>query len=148
MSFKPEFIVIHHSFTSDNVLLSDIEAIRKYHIEHNGWSDIAYHFIIDSISNTVGSNFNELLTGRPINIKGSHCIGYNRNSLGVCVIGNFDLVAPSEEILRVLVDRFLRPYMEVYNIPIANIKGHRELTNFDRTCPGKLFDLDNLRGRL
>jgi len=146
--FKPEYIVVHHSLTADNVTLSDIEAIRKYHIETNGWSDIAYHFVVDSIKNTVEKSYTELLIGRPINIKGSHCIGYNHNSLGVCVIGNFDLVAPSEEILNVLVNRFIKPYMDVFYIPVANVKGHRELTGFDRTCPGSKFNLDDLRGRL
>lgn len=146
--FRPEEIIIHHSLTSDNQILSDIEAIRKYHIETNKWKDIAYHFVIESVANTTKENKIELITARPINIEGSHCIGHNHNSIGVCLIGNFDLVTPSEEMINVLVNRCLKPYMEIFHIPVVDVKGHREIMRDGRTCPGKLFDLDKLRGRL
>ncbi|MBE9222338.1 N-acetylmuramoyl-L-alanine amidase [Cyanobacterium stanieri LEGE 03274] len=32
-----------------------------------------------------------------------------------------------------------------YNIPIDNIRGHRELNGCDTTCPGENFDLHKLR---
>jgi len=146
---KPEYIVIHHSLTKDGTV-KDWDAIRRYHIETNGWTDIGYHHGIERVNGVLTSQ-----VGRPEFIEGAHCkeAGMNRKSLGVCVVGNFDLAPPDLEILRYLKDLCLA-IMVNHNIPVQNVIGHRDaglMAGFDwqkvgptgvrefKTCPGILW---------
>ena len=56
-----------------------VEAVRRYHMEHNGWKDIGYHYIVY----LDGS----IHVGRPIDQKGAHCKGHNDNTIGICYVG-------------------------------------------------------------
>lgn len=81
---KPTHIIMHDSLTEDGQTVS-WGAIRKYHVEFNKWADIGYHFGIELIDDNY-----EILTGRMIGREGSHCPGFNRVGIGICIIGNFD----------------------------------------------------------
>lgn len=80
--------------------------------------------------------------GRMWNIPGAHCAGQNHDSLGICFIGNFDKVSPSDEIFEVGA-KIIRLWIELFKIPIGEIYPHR-LFNLQKTCPGKLFNMDRL----
>ena len=141
MLFCPKWIIVHHSLTFDGNVV-DTLAIRKYHIETRGWRDIGYHAIVEK---TRGSY--EALYGRSLLIPGAHTIGYNRKSLGVCCVGNFNEETIETEMLEVLVNRVIKPWMSIFGILPENVRGHKELAR-DRTCPGEFFDLNNLRAML
>lgn len=132
-----EFIVIHHSLTRDSETVS-WNAIRKYHIDVQQWDDIGYHYGIELI----GDRY-ETLIGRDSSFRGAHCIPVNKNSIGICCVGNYDEIAPPQSLLDRVVPlvRWLR---EVYQIPVNKIRGHREFAP-DRTCPGVLFDMEHFR---
>lgn len=137
-----DHIMIHHSATVDSETYS-WAAIRKYHMndpEHM-WTDIGYHFGVE----IVGADF-EALVGRPLDMKGAHCPqgGMNERAIGICIVGNFDIVEPNPAALKVLSTRLLRPLMRIYNIPPAHIVFHREF-NPAKTCPGKLFSVNLLQ---
>ena len=137
---KPEYIIIHHSLTKDSGTLS-WSAIRKYHLGHK-WNDIGYHYGIEMIQNSY-----EILVGRTEDIPGAHCKGMNSKSIGICCVGNFDdRVMPYRQERKLLT--LCRSLVYRYRIPIDNVLGHREVTNFDRTCPGKLFSMEVFRKRL
>jgi len=70
----------------------------------------------------------------------------NIKSIGICVVGNYDLEAPSPEKLALLA-RLVKSLMDIFNIPVANVKGHRDY-NLHKTCPGLKFDLDAFRKTL
>lgn len=75
------YIVVHHSAAPH----STIESVTHWHVTHpdgNGWPHIGYHYCIDKI----GTVTNTL----PIEKKGIHARGYNRESIGICLFGNFD----------------------------------------------------------
>ena len=131
-------IIIHHSFTADGHLLSSLEAIRKYHKEHNGWSDIGYHGVIEYVMNTLLWQ-----NGRDFNIGGAHCIGKNFTHFGICIVGNFDETIPDEQTYQYTAERIVE-LMKVYpDITIDSIHRHSEYA--DKTCPGKNFSMDNLK---
>lgn len=138
---SPQFIMLHHSLTKDSGTAS-WSAIREWHTgQHpdspHKWIDIGYHFGIELINNSY-----EILMGRPMLTPGAHTKGMNRNSIGICFVGNFDKhPVPAGQWEKGLV--LARSLMEVFNIPAENIRGHREYAN--KTCPGKLFDLDKFR---
>lgn len=131
----PNRIILHHSLTHDSGTVS-WGAIRNYHVNHNGWSDIGYHFGIENLRGQT-----EILMGRFPDQRGAHCRGNNSDSIGICFVGNFDVEPPSEIVWKkgIMLCKYL---MEVLHI--QTIQGHREL-NPGKTCPGKLFDLDKFK---
>lgn len=149
MKNKPEFIIIHHSHTPDGKTLS-WEAIRKYHMETNGWYDIGYHRGVELVGDKV-----VILKGRPDDVSGAHVkeLHINSRSIGICVVGNYDEEKPDWAHLNALKE-ICHVYMINYNIPVSKVLGHREvgrLAGFDwekgqyKSCPGKLFDMNEFR---
>jgi len=128
----PKRIILHHSLTADSGTVS-WGAIRRYHIQTNGWQDIGYHFGIE----LVGDRY-EVLVGRMMNKQGAHTAGQNHDSLGICFVGNFDDEPAPDEQWRVGV-KLVRGLCSVFGIPASEIHGHREFA--PKTCPGKLFDV-------
>ncbi len=129
-----DIIILHHSLTNDSETVS-WGAIRNYH-KSLGWRDIGYHFGIENLRGQT-----EILMGRMTDKIGSHCKGHNTGSIGICFIGNFDIVEPPIEswIMGIKLVRFLK---RAYKI--KEILGHTEI-NPHKTCPGKKFDLDKFR---
>jgi len=149
----PKWIVLHHSLSLDRNQTLDWASIRRWHVDDNGWRDIGYHFGVEQIN-----DYREILVGRMPNETGAHCThaGMNRKSIGICAVGNFDVLAPSEELIAKL-RRFTLGLMDVLDIPPENIIGHRDaglMDGFDwrkgeyKSCPGKLFPLDKFKASL
>ena len=132
---KPERIILHHSLTEDSITVS-WGVIRTYHVDHNGWDDIGYHYGVEDLRGRT-----EILMGRMPDVQGAHCYGHNHDSIGICFVGNFDnSLVPAESWASGLkLVRFL-----VRQYDIREILGHREL-NPDKTCPGRNFDLNKFR---
>lgn len=162
---KPSAIILHHSLTPDGNTVG-WQSIRLYHKswKYNGkivtpgsgkdllddgfpvekpWLDIGYHFGIELVNGEY-----EVLAGRMMNESGAHCTqsGMNRKSIGICLIGNFDLGPPSQAQWDLTV-RLVRSLMDVIGIRRENVFGHREFAGY-KSCPGKCFDLDAFRGEL
>jgi N-acetylmuramoyl-L-alanine amidase len=145
----PQNVVIHHSLTKDGEVV-DWEAIRKYHREVKGWSDIGYHYGIERVGKGI-----LLQIGRSESKPGAHTkeMHMNSKSLGICVVGNFDLAPPGLEVMRFLAEVVRRKIAE-YGIPMNAVLGHREvgaMAGYDwrkgqyKSCPGKHFNMDILR---
>jgi len=77
-------IIIHHTSNSNT-----IQKIINLHVMKNQWSSIGYHFLI-------GKN-GQIYYSRKLNTAGAHCYGYNRNSIGIALFGNFDNDEPTEK---------------------------------------------------
>jgi N-acetylmuramoyl-L-alanine amidase len=137
---KPKYIILHHSLTKDGRTVS-WDAIRRYHTQRMQWRDIGYHFGIER----VGKRY-EILLGRMMNEVGAHCRGMNRDSLGICFVGNFDNVPPPIEQWDLGL-KLARALMEILQISQENIRGHREFAPY-KSCPGERFDLDAFRNQL
>jgi hypothetical protein len=153
-------------------LTRDFDGIKKYHMSyrHNGeiitkdlydylvsvnstsglekpWSNIGYHFVIENIGGKC-----EVIAGRAIGEVGAHCHGFNDKSIGVCFVGNYDEVAPSSDML-FTGSSLCRQLEREFAIPPDQCIGHRESyarlgVPVEKTCPGKLFDMDAFRARI
>lgn len=134
-SLRWRYILIHHSLTKDGKV-SDWEAIKRYHVIKNKWDDIGYHFGIESVNDVL-----EYKIGRPLSVFGAHEPVVNRNGIGICVIGNYDVVAPTEK--HYFMTAYLcKMLMLRFDISIENILPHSYFTK--KTCPGKLYDMREL----
>ena len=125
---QTDFIVLHHIGESNE----DFSAaeIHRWHI-NNGWAGIGYHFVIRK-NGTIER-------GRPIDTIGAHCYGYNKRSVGINVVGDFEKDFPTNDQLRSAVQ--LTAYLcQLYRLnPFGDevILGHCDLNN--TLCPGKNF---------
>lgn len=121
-------IIVH---CSDTPVTSDIGAdeIRLWHTEGRGWKDIGYHFIIRL------SGIIEI--GRPIEDVGAHTLGYNSNSVGICLVGGYHgantFLAIQLESLAALIEELKLQYPS-----ITTVAGHNDYTK-QKTCPN--FDV-------
>lgn len=134
-------VILHHSLTKDGMVV-DFEAIKRYHVG-KGWGDIGYNFVIENVNGEART-----FLGRPLNIPGAHTRGQNIGTIGVCIVGNYDITnlpTDLEEELYKLLDR-----LEVENKGIE-IMGHCDYPDPDsgyvKTCPGKLFPLDKIKAK-
>lgn len=139
---RPAYLIAHHSLTKDSGTVS-WPAIRRYHVDELGWSDIGYQFGIEDIN-----GHQEILVGRMMNKSGAHCKqkGMNRKSIGILFTGNFDLAPPPPEMWKLGL-RLARTLMEIFYIPKDHVFGHREFASY-KTCPGSQFDMDLFRAQL
>ena len=73
-------IIIHCSATPEgrNFKASDIDHWHR----QRGFKKIGYHYVID-LDGTIE-------VGRDEDEIGAHCVGHNRESLGICYIGGLD----------------------------------------------------------
>ncbi len=142
-----DLIVIHHSLTKDSGSVS-WNAIRRYHVNTKGWSDIGYHAGIEWVLDAAGEGHYEVLLGRPMNRDGAHAKGLNKQGLGFVFMGNFDDAPPSDAMLTYAA-KHLRWMMDLMDIEPSDktIVTHRSVASW-KTCPGKLFPMDRLIGLL
>jgi uncharacterized protein with LGFP repeats len=92
--------VIHHTAGSNDYSPLEsagiVKAVYTYHSKTLGWCDIAYNALVDKY----GQVFEGSAGGLTKAVEGFHTGGFNRNTWGVAMIGNFDDVPPTPIQLR------------------------------------------------
>jgi hypothetical protein len=136
----PKRIILHHSLTKDGQTVN-WSAIKKYHTETRGWKDIGYHYGVELVNGQY-----MVLVGRFMDTKGAHALGANRDSLGICLIGDFSLVPPPQAQWETAV-RLVKSLVYVLMLPKTEVYGHCEAV-LGYQCPGNAFDLDLFRSQL
>jgi len=140
-------IVIHHMASG----VGSAAAIHRMH-RQNGWDGLGYHFVIGNGSLSpdgaveVGYRWRKQGTG-------AHCRAaragddnwWNRNSIGICLIGDFTSTQPSARQMEQLV-RLVRILMDEYDIPISEIRPHGDVKV--TACPGRDFPWDDFVRRI
>jgi len=124
-----EMIVIHHAGFPDGDKDSSAEEIHKFHQEVNGWAGIGYHYVIRK-DGTIEQ-------GRKPLAVGAHALHHNKNSVGICVAGNFEVAKPNCEqmdSLKLLTAWLCQKY-KLNPMRKGVIVGHRNLN--DTACPGE-----------
>jgi hypothetical protein len=156
-------VFVHHTDGANDYTCDEspaiIRSIMLYHVKTLGWDDIGYNFLVDKC----GTIYEGRAGGVDKAVVGAHTYGFNTNSTGVAVLGNFVTTAPAQE----SVDAIARlaawklggvtrvdptgtttlstPATDAKfppNTPITfnRISGHRDA--YATECPGqKLYDL-------
>jgi hypothetical protein len=149
------FAVVHHTDTSNDYSPTDsaaiVRSIYAYSVETLGYCDMMYNFLVDKY----GQIFEGRFGGADKSVLGAHAIGFNTDSVGVSVIGNYSNVSPPPEVVDA-IERFLAwkfaasgidPRATVdyvtngndnfaagMHLAIPTIVGHRDTWSTD--CPG------------
>ena len=119
-----------------------------------GWTGIGYHHVILNgypgyRECAAGNRIDELdgcvQVGRPEGSIGAHCLGHNRDSIGICLIGNLSADKPTEKQWNALLGLCFT-LCRKYGLDANAIFGHRELRA--TKCPGDNLALDLLRTTL
>jgi hypothetical protein len=121
---KVEYIVLHHA-EATQCTWQDINAWHK----QNGWSCAGYNEIIAKNGDVY------VLRGDSI---GAHTKGYNSNSYGICLEGDYSKEQMPQEQYNSLVAR-LKFHIERFK---AKIVRHSDLNSSE--CPGKNFPFTQL----
>lgn len=120
-----DLIVIHHVGNTDE----DISAaeIHELHLG-NGWSGIGYHYVIHKNGS--------IERGRPLDTIGAHAYQFNDTSVGINLVGNFEISKPTEAQLRSAA-KLIAVLCNFYSLhpDDQTVVGHRDLMTTD--CPGQ-----------
>ena len=140
-----KYIAIHHSATNNG----SAKIFDRYHREEKGLTEgLAYHFVI---GNGSSSKDGQIETGGrwEKQIPGAHCWDgkMNQQSIGVCLVGDFDQKKPTEKQVAALL-KLLKELCQEYNIPNSNIVIHRDVDKGETNCPGKYFPMEQIKTRL
>jgi N-acetylmuramoyl-L-alanine amidase len=117
---KLDLIIIHCSATPNgrSTTVADIDSWHK----QRGFTGIGYHYVI-YLDGSVHD-------GRPLDKMGAHAAGYNRGSIGICLIGTDEFTVKQWDALENLVTKLQEEY------GITMVIGHRMLPKVNKTCPG------------
>lgn len=88
-----KLITIHHTNSNPEHYLDSIDMLTKItnlHMQKRGWGDIGYHFLVDQAG--------LIFKGRDLGFQGAHVAGYNKNNIGIGIIGDFNVEKVSPEL--------------------------------------------------
>ncbi len=141
-------IIVHHS--AANSRSNDFPAVVRsywdFHVNTRGWDDIGYNWLIDA--NGV------IYEGRGTERLGAHFSCMNEETVGVCLIGNFEEDKPTEAALEALqqfvaweahkgaIDVTSNGYHASSQLELDFMSGHRDgggspLACSSTVCPGE-----------
>ncbi|MEW1692803.1 peptidoglycan recognition protein [Streptomyces sp. NPDC091265] len=82
-------VFIHHTGESNDYDCADVprmlQAVEEAHIKGNGWDDIGYNFLVDRC----GTIYEGRAGGIGRSVRGAHTTGFNADSVGIAVLGNY-----------------------------------------------------------
>ncbi|MEU5841273.1 N-acetylmuramoyl-L-alanine amidase [Rhodococcus sp. NPDC047139] len=148
---------VHHTAGSNNYSMAEspgiVRAIYAYHARTLGWCDIGYNTLVDKY----GQIFEGRAGGLERNVQGAHAGGFNENTHGIAIMGDFSTQIPPQAAID-SVGRFLgwrlaragldpkgrttmysegtsfTPYPRGTAVQLPIIFAHRDVGN--TSCPG------------
>ena len=128
-----KYLIIHHSESSGGT----VQFLKWYHVEKRKYNDVGYHYVICNgkpLGNWSEGEDGMIQRGRADDVVGAQARGHNRQSLGICLIGDFTKTKPTARQMKSL-RRLCAKLCRKYNLSPDRIVGHNKLNNTD--CPGK-----------
>ena len=132
---KPDKIIVHHEAPPVIVSGNRFAIVNAFHKEKD--------FPISSLGYYVGYHYFIEKSGiikqaRLDSDTGAHTVGYNEDSIGICLAGNFDIELPTKEQEKSLRGLLVKKSKEL-SIPFSRVYPHRIFAT--KTCYGsKLSD--------
>jgi hypothetical protein len=108
---------VHHTDTANAYSQAEVPAMLRsiyaYHVKSNGWSDIGYNYLLDRFGRIWEGRFGGINAA----VVGAHTGGFNTDSFGASLLGNYTTVAPSAETLTSLEQLFAWKLGSYYRDP-------------------------------
>nr|WP_312638747.1 N-acetylmuramoyl-L-alanine amidase [Rhodococcus qingshengii] len=148
---------VHHTAGSNNYTKAEsagiVRSIYAYHAQTLGWCDVGYNVLVDKY----GQTFEGRAGGLDKAVQGAHAGGFNENTTGIAMMGDYSTVEPSQATLNA-VGKFLgwklgmagldpkgrttmysegtefTPYPQGAAVDLPIIFAHRDVGN--TACPG------------
>ncbi len=131
-----QYITLHHSAT----LQGNAEVFDRNH-RSRGMGGLFYHFVI---GNGTGSGDGEIEVGW----RWEKQTQVNRpNDIQICLVGNFNQQHVSNAQFESLVE-LVDTLRKQYNIPLSNIRRHKDIRGSVTECPGNFFPLKEVLAQL
>lgn len=149
VSTPTKHCIVHHS-AGGNGQTDYTQLVRSYYVQHtqvNGWDDIGYNYLIAPDGRIYAGRDPEKQSIRQDQVLGAHFCAKNTGTMGVCLIGDYTSLTPSNAMMTALehlltwktVKDTLSP-LASYNHPNSQgdllnvIAGHRQ--GCATECPG------------
>lgn len=144
-SGKWKRIIVHHSATP----IDDAVNMHKVHLARGMKNGLAYHFVISNGSRKARDGEIYLSNRWKGQLDGGHVKKqeWNRTSIGICLIGNFEIRPPTSKQLSAL-EGLCEYLMKRCNLQANDVTTHTLFHPKHTVCPGKHFSLTGLRRRL
>lgn len=95
-------VVVHHTAGSNSYspegAVRELRGIYAYHTKSLGWADIGYNLVLDRYGNVYEGRRGSIEQA----IQGAHAGGFNKDTYGVSVMGNFDSARPPAAVVATL----------------------------------------------
>lgn len=162
-------VTVHHTAGRNDYSRSEsagiVRAIYAYHAETLGWCDVGYNAMVDQY----GQIFEGRYGGLDRAVQGAHAGGFNENTAGVALMGNYESEQPSNEAITA-IGKFIgwrtklagldpkgtttmysegtefTPYAQNEAVDLPVVFAHRDVGN--TSCPGDAAYalMDRIRG--
>ena len=144
-SGKWQRIIVHHSATP----IDDAVNMHKVHLARGMKNGLAYHFVISNGSRKARDGEIYLSNRWKGQLDGGHVKkqAWNQTSIGICLIGNFEIRPPTSKQLSAL-EGLCEYLMKRCNLQANDVTTHTLFHPKHTVCPGKYFSLTGLRRRL
>ncbi|CRK54339.1 conserved exported hypothetical protein [Rhodococcus sp. RD6.2] len=132
---------VHHTAGSNDYTRAEsaeiVRSIYAYHAQTLGWCDVGYNVLVDRY----GQIFEGRAGGLDRNVQGAHAGGFNENTFGIAMMGDFSTVAPPQATID-SVGRFLGWRLAKAGLdPTGRTTMWSEGTDFTPYAQGEAVDL-------
>lgn len=145
------FLIVHHEngSNSSSDWAARVRSVQNFHMDTNGWSDIGYNYLVDPNGVSYEGR------GGGENVIGAHNCGKNAQTMGICMLGTYTSVKPTNNaqytLKRILAWKAKQRGIDVLGTgylvdrTINRVTGHR--ASCATSCPGDALwnDLSRLR---
>lgn len=135
--------IVHHTAGQNSYSSAEVPAILRgvqaYHMDANGWDDIAYNFAVDRF----GRIWEARAGGIDRAVIGGHARGFNTGTTGVVVLGNFDTAAPTAAAVR-SVSGLLAWKFAVHDVDPRTSVRYRTASGSTKYAPGTVVTMNRI----
>lgn len=136
--------VVHHTAGSNSYTRAQsagiVRGIWAYHTQSQGWCDIGYNFLVDKYGTIYEGRAGSMNQA----IRGAHAGSWNRNTIGVSMMGTYESTTPSAATTNAVSD-VIAWWASAYDVnprgrvtlagkTVNTIMGHRDV--MATSCPG------------